>query len=164
MDNSCPDKLDPGTQCGLTIRFTPQNIGRRTANLQVNALPGGFATLPLSGSATAGAQLTISPNTRSFGNRNVGSQTGPITEFTVRLSGSTQNMTGVLNVIVEGTDAPNFQIVYNDCQNTTLQQTRTSCRVGVRFVPVSTGQKTASLAASATPGGVIRATMYGNGT
>jgi hypothetical protein len=40
---------------------------------------------------------------------------------------------------------------------------RTSCRVGIRFVPVSNGYKSATLGASATPGGVVRSQMYGTG-
>jgi hypothetical protein len=163
-DNGCPDKLDAGGQCSITVRFTPQLSGRRTANLQVTAFPGGFATLPLSGNAAATVSLLISPTTRNFGSRAVGNQAGTIQEFQVRISGTITTMTGPLTVVVEGADAPNFQIVYNECQNTTLYQSRTSCRVGLRFVPVSMGQKTASLTATATPGGVARATLYGNGT
>jgi hypothetical protein len=162
-DNGCPATLDIGAVCGITVRFAPEFAGRRTANLQATALPAAFAILPIAGSASAAPTLRISPTTRNFGNRNVGSTTGTVSEFIIS-SSSSLSTTGALNVVVEGTDAPNWQVVYNECQNVQLMQGRTSCRVGLRFVPVSTGNKTASLAASATPGGVVRATIYGNGT
>jgi hypothetical protein len=50
-DNACPAMLGPGASCGLTVTFTPLLAGRRTANLQVTAFPGGFAILPISATA-----------------------------------------------------------------------------------------------------------------
>jgi Abnormal spindle-like microcephaly-assoc'd, ASPM-SPD-2-Hydin len=55
VDNACPDHLDPGQQCAITVRFSPVFAGRRTAILQVNAQPGGFATLPLGGRGCEGS-------------------------------------------------------------------------------------------------------------
>jgi hypothetical protein len=161
-DNACPASLAPGAQCGLTVKFSPQLSGRRTANLQITALPGGFATLPLSGNATAGDGISVSPTSRNFGARPVGSQTGLVQELTVRFFGP--STTGPLSVGVEGADGDNFQVTLNDCQGTTLSPARPTCRVGVRFVPLSAGQKSASLRATALPGGTARASLLGQGT
>jgi hypothetical protein len=159
-DNGCPDMLPVGAQCGISVRFTPQFAGRRTANLQVSAFPGGFAILPLSGNATTAIQLRVSPTSRSFGTRNVGSTTMTPIDFTFSVSGV--GVTGPLNVALEGVDANHFQIAYNDCQNQQLQQGR-SCRVSLRFIPMSNGYKTATIGASASPGGVIRSFISGTG-
>lgn len=160
--NSCPDMIQPGALCPITVRFAPQLAGRRTANLQVSALPGGFATLPLSGNASAPPMLRVSHASRNFGTRNVGSTTMTPLDFTFSLVGASA-MTGPLTVVVTGTDATSFQFAYDECQGVILQPGRTTCRVGVRLVPVSAGYKTATLTASANPGGTVSAMMYGTG-
>jgi hypothetical protein len=161
-DNSCPDTLPAGAVCALTVKFSPLVIGRRTANLQVFAPPGAFATAPLSGLGTSGAQLRISPSSRSFGSRQVNStSTFPTPQtFTVTNAGPT---TGPLTVVVEGPDMADFQIVQNFCQNVTLVQGQAGCTISVRFNPITTrGAKIADIGVSATPGGVVRATITGN--
>ena len=56
----------------------------------------------------------------------------------------------------------NFQLVATDCQNMNLQR-NLSCTVRIRFAPIVVGNLTAFIAASATPGGVVRATLNGVG-
>jgi hypothetical protein len=165
QDNSCPDKLDPGQQCGITVRFTPVTATRRTANLQVTALPGGYAILPLSGNALAGAQLRISPQSRSFSDRVIGSTSNIQTQsFTITNTGT--GMTGPLAVTIESTDQTHissFELFgLNDCTNLPLLQGRT-CRVDVRFLPKIRGFLNAYITIAATPGGTVRATMSGRG-
>jgi hypothetical protein len=162
-NNACPDSLAAGDACFLTVSFQPSVAGRRTATLQVIASPGGFATLPISGTGQAGAQLTISPNFSQFGTHRVGTNTtANPTTFTVRNIG--QDVSGPLSVTVEGTDATNFQLVATDCQNLTLQpRNANSCTVRIRFVPLATGSLTALLSVTSAPGGVVRSTLNGVG-
>jgi hypothetical protein len=160
--NACPDALPPGMSCVLTVKFTPMFSGRRTANLQVTALPGGFAILPISGNAIVSDMLSISPTTRNFNTVTIG-QPSTTQSFQVRSLGTTP--TDPLMVDLEGTDMNNFQITYNDCQNQSLGQSRPTCRIDVRFAPQLPGgtnlQKSAALGVSAGPGQVVRASLYG---
>jgi hypothetical protein len=165
QDNSCPDVLQPSQQCGITVRFTPSFIGRRTGNLQVNALPGGFATLPIGGNAVANAQLSITPQSRAFSDRVIASTSNIQTQsFTIRNVGA--GNTGPLMVSIESTDpnqASSFELFgVNDCSNMALTQNRT-CRVDVRFLPKVRGFLSANLLVQGVPGGMIRASMTGRG-
>jgi hypothetical protein len=131
--------------------------------VQVIANPGGFAALPLRATGQTGPFLQITPTYYSFGSRrvNTGTTTTP-TVFTVRNNGS--DVTGRLNVVLEGADMSSFQIVTTDCPNLQLQP-RSQCTVRVRFIPTRVGGITATLAASA-PNitNPVRATMTGTGT
>jgi hypothetical protein len=165
QDNSCPDMLQPSQQCGITVRFTPAFIGRRTGNLQVNALPGGFATLPIGGNAVANAQLSITPQSRAFSDRVIASTSNIQTQsFTIRNIGA--GNTGPLMVSIEAVDpnqASSFELFgVNDCANMSLTQNRT-CRVDVRFLPKVRGFLSANLLVQGVPGGMIRASMTGRG-
>lgn len=165
VDNGCPDKLDSAQQCPITVRFNPQVVGTRTSNLQVTAIPGGFASLVLRGTSVAGAQLRISPFSRQFSDRVIGSTSNVQTQtFTVTNIGT--GITGPLMVAIESVDpthASSFELFgANDCQGQALLQGRT-CRVDVRFLPKLRGYLSATLAVTATPGGVVRGTMTGRG-
>jgi hypothetical protein len=160
--NGCPDTLDIGAACFVTVTFQPTTIGRKTATLQVLANPGGFGTLAINGNALAGPALQISPTFSSFGTHRVGTNTGATpTTFTVRNVGT--DVSGQVMVQLEGADAGNFQLVATDCQNITLQRSGPSCTVRIRFVPTRTGSITATLAAAATPGNTVRTTLIGVG-
>jgi hypothetical protein len=165
QDNGCPDMLPAGQQCAVTVRFTPQAIGSRTSNLQVTAIPGGFASLVLRGTALAGALLRISPFSRQFSDRVIGSTSNIQTQtFTITNGGS--GLTGPLAVSVESLD-PNHVTSFelfgaNDCQGQSLVQGRT-CRVDVRFLPKIRGFLNASIVVNGMPGGIVRGTMTGRG-
>jgi hypothetical protein len=164
-DNGCPDMLQPAQQCGITVRFTPQVVGRRTANLQVNALPGGFATLPIGGTAIGTDALSLSPTSRTFSDRVIGSTANIQTQsFTVRNLGP--GTSGPLTVSIESADpahASSFEISgVNDCANVALGPNRT-CRVDVRFLPKVRGFLSANLVVTGQPGGTHRASMTGRG-
>lgn len=166
-NNGCPDMLGIMETCLVQVTFTPVLQGRRTATLQAIANPGGFATLPLSGNATAGALLSVTPNFLSFGNHRIGTNTTATpTTFTVRNIGS--DVSGPLMVTLEGTGMNDFQIVATDCNNTVLQPRGNSCTVRIRFVPTTaliapprSNSVLADLGIAATPGGVVRATLTG---
>jgi hypothetical protein len=165
QDNACPDMLQPAQQCGITVRFTPLFVGRRTANLQVDAAPGGFATLPIGGNAIANGQLSITPQSRTFSDRVIGSTSNIQTQsFTIRNLGA--GSTGPLAVSIESVapdQASSFELFgVNDCSNMALTQNRT-CRVDVRFLPKVRGFSSANLLVQGTPGGAARASMTGRG-
>jgi hypothetical protein len=158
----CPDSLNVGEACYITVTFQPSVLGQRTGTLQVIANPGGFATLPLRASAQAGPFLQITPTYYNFGSRlvNTGTTTTP-TVFTVRNNGS--QVTGPLNVVLEGMDMSSFHIIATDCPNVQLQP-RSQCTVRMRFIPTRVGSIVTTLAASAPNITAVRATMTGSGT
>jgi hypothetical protein len=162
-NNGCPDTLAIGETCLLTITFTPQNVGAKSASLQVFANPGGFAAVSLSATALVGPVLTITPTFFSFGTHTINTnQTATPTVFTVRNSGN--DVSGPVSVMLEGTDMGNFQIVATDCQNLVLQpRNQNSCSVRVRFVPIAVGTFAPYLTAVANPGNTVRATLSGVG-
>ncbi|HEY2901567.1 MAG TPA: choice-of-anchor D domain-containing protein [Polyangia bacterium] len=159
-DNSCPMSLDAGGSCSITVSFLPLGTGTRTGNLQVAAMPGGFASLALTAIAVDGATLGLSLNTKSFGTLGVNAGDSAPTTFTVTNTGATSS--GPLAVALEGTDATSFNISFSDCPLAALASGKT-CHVDVRFNPATTGNKVASLSVTATPGGVARASLYGTG-
>jgi hypothetical protein len=164
-NNGCPDMLGINETCLLTVTFTPQIAGSRTAVLQVFASPGGYATQQISAIAVPGPLLSITPNFNSFGTRNVNNNnnlTATPTVFTVRNIGS--DVSGPVNVQLEGADMANFQLVATDCQNQMLQPRGASCTVRIRFVPtVVNPNMMAFLSAGAMPGNTVRSTLNGAG-
>jgi hypothetical protein len=162
-DNSCPDMLPISGVCSVTVKFTPTFAGSRAATLQVYAPPSGFATVSMRATALSGALLRMNTTSRSFGTRKVNSTTSFPTPqtFTVTNIGPPS---GPVNVVVEGPDAADFQIVQNFCQNMSLQQNSGGCTISVRFNPLTVGNKLANLTVSANPGGAVHATLTGTGT
>jgi len=125
---------------------------------------GGYAVLPLVGNAT-GAQPHITPQSRTFSDRVIGSTSNIQTQsFTVTNSGTAA--TGPLAVSIESADAnsaSSFELFgVNDCANVALLPGHT-CRVDVRFLPKVRGFLNANLLVQGQPGGAVRATMVGRG-
>ena len=84
-NNTLPVDLAPGQSTDLTVIFKPTAAGGASGTLSIDVVGASDpANVPLTGNGTssAGAQLTVSPSTLSFGTVNVG---------------STKNMSGTLS-------------------------------------------------------------------
>jgi hypothetical protein len=69
-----PMTLTPGQRFTFTLAFSPQSTGSVTGSFRaLNPRNSTAVSIPLSGTGTAGGQLSLSPSSISFGNVTVGS-------------------------------------------------------------------------------------------
>jgi hypothetical protein len=150
--------LVPDGSCQVQIRFTPTAVGNRGQSLRVSATPGGSIGVALNGIGLSPALLAISPTFSDFGTAPPGAQV--TRSFTVSNTG--QSASGPVGITVAGEDAQDFAIVQNGCS---ALAAGASCTVAVRFS--ATGgfpfgdQRTATLTATASPGGSVQAQLLG---
>lgn len=103
------------------------------------------------------AQLSSDRMTMDFGSITVTSSSPLVT---VQVSNVGFSETGSIVGVITGTDAAEFT-VQNGC--TTLAQNGT-CVLAVRFSPMSSGAKTATLVISSSPGGTVSVALTGSAT
>jgi hypothetical protein len=160
VTNTCNVALAAHATCSITLRFTPAGTGARPAgSLTVSGSTGGTASVPLSGTGVANGNLTITPTTLSANGQLIGTTSG-VTTFTVHNTGGV--FSGIITMALTGTSASEFRITNNGCLNAMLPATG-SCMVDVVFSPTTAGSKTASLTATASPGGTAVAALSGIG-
>lgn len=151
--------LVPDGLCHVQIRFTPTAVGSRGQSLRVSATPGGSIGVGLIGVGLSPALLAISPTFSDFGTAPPGVQV--TRSFTVTNSG--QSASGAVGVTVTGQDAQDFSIAQNNCGAALAGGA--SCTVVIRFA-ASGGfpfgdDRTATLTATASPGGSVQAQLLG---
>ncbi|MBX3275855.1 MAG: choice-of-anchor D domain-containing protein [Sandaracinaceae bacterium] len=149
-----------GATCRIVVRFTAGAPGDKEATLDVTA-----GTLTATASLTATSvtigNIAIDPTANDYGITPVGMQTGGVT-YTVRNTGS--SATGALAVAIAGSNPADFPIVSggDGCSGTTLPGGG-ECTIAVRFAPVASGARSATLRVSGTPGGVATSALSGTG-
>jgi hypothetical protein len=139
--NGCLAPLAPSTACQVQVVLSAQSSGMKTATLTASSPVGGMAVGHLSGSVVTGDQLSITPNSASFGSVAAG-QTSPPTDFEVRNTGGSP--TPALRVM---TTTAEFTITANTCGGSALAPGAT-CALSVVFRPSSPGSKAALLVVS----------------
>ncbi len=153
--------LAAGQTCAVIVTFKPTTSGAKSASLQITADPGGTATAALSGTGLAAPALAISPTTSDFGSVVVGSSSADTT-FTVSNAAGNAD-TGAVSIALSGTDAALFVKGVDNC-STKILHGGDSCTVTVHLSPTAStaiGAKSATITASATPGGSAAATLTG---
>ena len=158
-DNCNGQTLGPGQSCTVDGAFAPTSTGVKGAALQAAATPGGTAAADLGGTGATPANLSISPSPHGFGNQVINTTSGAQT-FTVTNNGGVPS--GTIATSVAGTDPGQFTKSADNCNGQTLAPGG-SCTVKTAFAPTSSGAKSASLDASATPGGTAGAALTGTG-
>ena len=151
--------LAPGAACTVAVAFAPQSPGPKTAVLTVSATPGGSASAGLTGTALAGASLSMSPTLQGFGPVGTG-QVSSSVRFTISNTGGVPS--GPLAPSLGGPDAIAFAIMADGCTGLQLAA-NASCTVDVRFAPATLGPKTGTLDVSGVPGGLASAALSGTG-
>ena len=158
-NNNCTTALAPGGMCTVRASFVPTALGAKTASLNITASPGGSPAAGLDGNGVAPGLLTFSPTTYTFASTVVGVQS--VTHmFTLSNGGGAP--TGTITTSITGTQANQFTIVTDGCSGMTLAAAG-SCNILARFDPTASGAKSASLSATASPGGTINSTLNGTG-
>ncbi len=131
--------LQAASSCLITVVFSPQAAGLRSASLLVN--DNAVGSPQMVGLSGAGAiPLTVSPTTLSFGNNALGSSSA-VKKVTVT------NKTGVVVTFysrtILGANASDFTQSASTC-GTTLKA-KTSCTVSIMFTPGTAGVRSATL-------------------
>jgi hypothetical protein len=139
--NGCLTPLAPSASCQVQVVLSAQSSGMKTATLAASSPVGGMAVSHLSGSVVTGDQLSIAPNSASFGSVAAG-QTSPAIDFEVRNTGGAP--TPALTAMTTTTE---FVITANTCGGSALAP-GASCALSVVFRPGSPGSKAALLVVS----------------
>jgi hypothetical protein len=129
--DDCVGSLPNGTNCSVSVFFTPTASGARYGTLTVNT-NGYFSTTTTISLQGTGTGLTITPSPLAMGSTVVNS---PVTKSITVKGGTTY-----ASVTLEG-DTTDFKIATNTCTGVVAS----SCAVGITFDPASTGAKTATL-------------------
>ena len=141
--NKCPvppGALAPGATCTVDVTFTPTAVGTRTGKLTiVDSAPASSQRLNLTGSAT---DIGLSVSRLNFGNHKVGSTSAAKTVVVTNDGSVPVNFTGS-GITIAGTDPADYVISANTCGLSLSPGA--SCTVSVKFIPTTTGTRSASL-------------------
>ncbi|MGD2116228.1 MAG: choice-of-anchor D domain-containing protein, partial [Acidobacteriota bacterium] len=130
----CPDFLDPGESCAVSVSFSPTAVGDRAGSLLLDtsdpAAGGGLPVqIPLSGTGFVPGRIVVSPRGLDFPDQPVGTASAP---FPVTLANPGSSPVAVDAVGVSG---PFDQT--HDCPR--MLAGGASCTVSVRFAPAGIG-------------------------
>lgn len=156
--NGCTGTLGAGGMCTIELTFSPRATGARAATLELTGMPGGTASVSLTGTGLADATLELTPSTHDFGRVAQGVASMP-QRFTVRNTGGAAS--GVVSIVPGGAAGSELVVTNNTCV-TSLIPTAT-CTFDALLLPGSIGMKAATLTATATPGGASTANLTGEG-
>jgi hypothetical protein len=152
-NNNCGASVAPFTSCSITVTFTPEATGSRTASLNVtDNASGSPQTIPLTGVGVP-TVVTLSPSSQNFGQQPVGTTSAP---QIVQLSA-----TGPVSITSIATSAEFSQT--NTCGGGL--PTGGSCQISATFTPSATGLQSGTLTITdnATAGPQV-ASLSGTGT
>jgi trimeric autotransporter adhesin len=138
--STCQSAINPQGSCTISIAFTPQAAGARSATLSLTEVSTtlSFAqSVFLYGTATLPAFL-VSPATVSFGSQTVNTSSSA---QTVTLTNPGSLDLGIAGISLNGPS--DFSITGNTCG--TLLSHKSSCTVSLVFTPAGIGTKQATL-------------------
>jgi hypothetical protein len=159
QDGCTGHALQAGAVCTITVAVSPMTAGTKLASLQVTAQGGLSATVNLTTQALTPGAITISPAMQMYGGALLHTD-GAEHVFTVRNGGGAA--TGALSIGLSGSGASAFVVTTDPCQGLPLAGGAT-CDVHVKFHPNARSGASASLLASASPGGAATASLNGSG-
>ena len=129
-----PSTLAPGTQCTITVTFTPQAAGVRKASVEIiDSAPGSPQYITLTGNTST---VGLSASSLAFGNQPVG-----VASNSLPLA-VTNNGTAPLTISAVNSSGAFSQT--NNCTTAPLQPT-TNCVIDVTFTPTAPGPSTGAL-------------------
>ena len=136
-DNCAGQTLATGATCTFNISFAPTKTGTRSGQLTIYAnIPGGQATVSLSGTGTAAAAVVLTPLTLTFPATLI-NQTAASQIVTVANTGA--NPVILSSPIITG----DFKIAASTCGATLAPQT--ACSLSISFTPTAGGARTGVL-------------------
>ena len=151
----CDDHLilAPGASCNVRLCFSPTALGTASADLTVDASPGGSAALAVTGTGVAAPSLAMNPPFRDFGVVEFGHPAAQT--FTVTNQGPDVSISAVAatNDIGSG-----FSVTSTTCGGALANGT--SCDVTVIFDPSAFGQDGGDLAITTDLGTITQGTNF----
>jgi hypothetical protein len=160
FSNTCGTSYNPapGTQCTLSITFTPTQTGMRMGSIVIsdNALYGSPMTINLSGTGlTPTTGLTLSSTSVNFGYAGVGTSKPQVLSLT--------NYTGAsVNNVVVSTGSAAFPISADGCTGKALAAAQV-CTFTASFAPSGTGLQSGTLTVSSSATTNPTAALSGTG-
>jgi hypothetical protein len=165
----CPNVIQPGQSCSVTVRYTPSGTTTQTGQLVVrdDTYPGVplAASGRLSGSydpdepPPAVPGLSITPNPILFDETVVG-VSAP--DLTATVSNTGETSVSISSVALSGSAAGDYSIEDDGCTSRSLSPDAT-CEVVVGFVPTDAGGRSATLTVSGSGGTSASAGIRGTG-
>jgi hypothetical protein len=153
-DTCAGQTLAVGSSCTVQIAFAPTATGARTGQLALYAnVPGGQATVALSGTGTTAAAIALTPLTLNFAAAIV-NQTAPSQNITISNNGGT---TATLSAPLFTGNTGDFALYANTCGATLAPST--SCTVTITFTPTVSGTRSATLSVTDNAGTSSAATQ-----
>ncbi len=148
INNTCLDRtLAPGATCSLDVEYRPLEGGTQITGMTVQSSDATDDGDYLEGVTLQGMAYAVEPNielsrdSHDFGTIDVGSGSA-VQVFTVFNLGNAPLTLSSLSV--NGDDAAHFQVNSNTCGSGPIPASG-SCAVGISFLPLSAGAKSASL-------------------
>jgi hypothetical protein len=165
--NNCPlgpSTLGVGASCTISVTFTPNASGGRSAGIAVtDDAPGSPHTVALSGTGvTPAPAVSLSPASLGFGQQRVGTTSA---EQNVTLTNSGTAALTIASIGLTGANAGDFAQV-GDCPlGPATLAPGASCTISVTFGPTATGSRTAGLSVTDDAAGSPHAVaLSGTGT
>ena len=152
--------LGAGATCSITLTFTPTATGARSATLTVSTDAGvvPVATISGTGAAAVPPVLGVGPASLAYADQVVGTQSAAQNVTVTNVGGGTLSLA---SIAFGGGAAAEFSRTGTCAAGTSLGAAQ-SCTATVRFAPVSSGVKAATLDIASNGGGGSVA-LSGNG-
>ncbi len=135
---TCGTSLAVGSNCTISVVFTPTSAGSKTAMLNVKGGGAGAQSVALSGVGVV-LSYTLSPTALAFGSETTNLASAPLLATVTNTGTVALPITGIA---LSGTDAGQFSQT-NTCG--TSLAVGSSCTISVVFTPTSVGSKAAML-------------------
>jgi hypothetical protein len=143
-DTCSGQMLAVGSTCTISVSFAPTQTGTRTGTLTIYAnIPGGQATVSLSGTAAPAAAVVLTPLTLTFP-ATIVNQTAKTQIVTVANTGA--NTVSLSSPAVTG----DFAIAASTCAATLAPDT--ACSLSISFTPTASGTRSGVLTVTDTAG------------
>ncbi|MGI9075038.1 MAG: beta strand repeat-containing protein [Bryobacteraceae bacterium] len=157
--NTCGTSVAAGASCTISVKFTPQAAGTRSASVTVtDGAAGSPHSAPLSGTGIAAAQVSLTPSSLAFGNQKVKASSSA---RTITLSNAGSAALSITSIAFTGTNTADFSQT-NTCG--TGVAAGGSCTISVKFTPQAAGARSASLTVTDNAAGSPhRAALSGTG-
>jgi hypothetical protein len=152
--------LGAGANCSITFTFTPSASGARSATLTVSTDAGAAPVATLSGTGVVPTPpaLGVGQAALAFVDQLVGTQSGARTVTVTNAGGGTLTLA---SIALGGASAAEFTRGGTCAAGTSLAAAQ-SCTATVRFAPVASGVKSATLSITSN-GGSATVALSGNG-
>lgn len=149
-DDTCNgESIAPGNACTVEVRFAPTETGAESGTLTIygNLSGGGQITVPLNGTGTPGAAITLTPSSLCFQATLVGQTTStPCGSTSAPPSGQSvviANTGGTSATITAISISGDFSILANTCGKSLAPANTSgdSCTVSITFTPTASGPR-----------------------